>query len=296
MLEKVKLIGDTHFGKVFKTGVPYERRGEIEEKFYEKFEKELNGSEEYVIHLGDLFDNVVVSFGTILRVYNLIKNASNSNKRFYFIRGNHDSQRNSLETSAFDILSVMFLNNLNVNFVTDYFYISDIKSLLIGWDYHNDNSEKIEEIIKEEKPDFVLGHFDEVLPDYLFSYTGKVYSGHIHNAHKSGNTTYVGSLLPLAFGEESDDSLMMTLTLDEFLSKREDEIKDKRIRVVLKEGETLQNVRNCLQLVLQNVKKEENVKLDVEMDSFDMRQLFKEELPEEIFEEMYNEYVGLLEC
>ena len=59
----------------------------------------------------------------------------------------------------------------------------------------------------------------------------------------------------------------------------EDDLRNKRIRVVLKEGESLPTDVNCLQLIGKKENKsetEDGVQLDVALEDFDFAKLFKE--------------------
>jgi hypothetical protein len=100
----------------------------------------------------------------------------------------------------------------------------------------------------------------------------------------------VGSLLPLAFGEEGDSTIMETVSLDELLSRNPEEIKNKRLRVLLNEGEELPDNIDCLQLIAKKSDITEVV-LDNEIEEVDMRKLFMEELgPSGLAEEIFARY------
>lgn len=288
----MKLIGDTHFGKKFKTGVPLNRRGELEEMFFTKFEKELNEPSDLVVQLGDLFDSVIVDLNTIDRVYNIINQAYNNSKRtqFFFIRGNHDAPRDSAQTSAFDILEKMCAPMRDrVNFV-----VSPVRwrnNIFVGWDYFRE--ETLRETFSKlnlSSSDYIFGHFEEPIEPVLLEIDNPVFSGHIHKAHTVGNVSFVGSLLPLAFGEEGDSTIMETVSLDELLSRDPEEIKNKRLRVLLNEGEELPDNIDCLQLIAKKSDITEVV-LDNEIEEVDMRKLFMEELgPSGLAEEIFARY------
>lgn len=287
------LIGDTHFGRKFKTGVPIHRRGELETLFYKKFEEALYQDEKLTIQLGDLFDSPIVDLDTIDSVFTLIHRASRlrPNREFIFIRGNHDASRNSAQATAFEILIEMCGRLENVHFVTDTLRLGN--NVFIGWDYHRE--EPLSETFKRadvKEDDVIFGHFEEPVDPYLLSVPNSVYSGHIHKKHDVGNIHFVGSLLPIAFGEESDDMIMETVTLDELKERDPESIKHKRIRVLLKEGEEAPDSLDCLQLIVKREDKEDNqIVLDVETECVDMRKLFDEELSESgMSEELYKKY------
>lgn len=289
----MNLIGDTHFGRKFKTGVPIHRRGELENLFYMKFAEALHQNANITIQLGDLFDAPVVDLDTIASVFVLIHRASTShpNREFIFVRGNHDASRDSAQATAFEILIEMCSKLENVHFVTDTFRLGN--NVFIGWDYHREEplSETFERAdVKPE--DIIFGHFEEPVDTYLLSIPNSVYSGHIHKKHDVGNVHFVGSLLPIAFGEESDDMIMETVTLGELRERDPESIKHKRIRVLLKDGEEVPDSLDCLQLIVKREEKEDNqIVLDVETECVDMRKLFDEELSESgMSEELYKKY------
>lgn len=288
----MKLIGDTHFGKKFKTGVPLNRRGELEEMFFAKFEKELNFDDRFVVQMGDLFDSVIVDLNTIDRVYNIIRNAYNNRKTtdFFFIRGNHDAPRDSAQVSAFDILEKMCAPMKDrVYFVVEPMRYNN--NVLVGWNYFRQETlREIFDRLQLSAKDSVFGHFEEPIEPVLLEIGNPVFSGHIHKAHTVGNVSFVGSLLPLAFGEEGDSSIMETVSLDDLLSRDPEEIKNKRLRVLLKEGEELPDNIDCLQLIAKKSDITEVV-LDNEIEEVDMRKLFMEELgPSGLAEEIFARY------
>ena len=90
-------------------------------------------------------------------------------------------------------------------------------------------------------------------------------------------TFFVGSLYPIAFGEESDDSEMITLTLNQYENMNNEELKNKRVRILLKEGETLPVEHDCLQLIGKKVNEEKDINLEVtQCEDCDFKQMFFE--------------------
>lgn len=294
----VKLIGDTHLGKEYKTGVPLNRRGEREELFFREFEKQLNIDSLVVVQLGDLFDSFVVGLDVINRVYVTIKKAAGyaRDKTFIFLQGNHDCSRDSSRTSAFYILSVLCNGLKNVIFVLDEPY--NFRNLFItSWSY----SKTVKELVNNVEYDkIILGHFEEPCDPYLLSLPNKIYSGHIHKKHKTGNIDFVGSILPIAHGEESDDSLFETLELNELMKRSPETLKNKCLRVLLKEGETLPIGIDCLQMIAKREEKEHstNIKIELNLDSLNIEDLFNECLKDcslTLRESLYEEYLRLKE-
>lgn len=267
------LLGDVHLGRTFKNGVPLDRRGEIEELFFKTFEEKLNTQNcTCLIQLGDLFDSPVVSFDVLMRAKRIIENVKD--KELYFIAGNHDLHRNPKNVPAIRVLAALLSNQSNVHFVIDQPVRLD-EMLLVPWSYEKDFSEQF----KESGVRTLLGHFEEPLKPEIMAFNGDVYSGHIHKAHKVAHVNFVGSILPIAFGEENDNTVMETVDLRTLSEMSEDDLRNKRIRVVLKEGESLPTDVNCLQLIGKKENKsetEDGVQLDVALEDFDFAKLFKE--------------------
>lgn len=292
----VKLIGDTHLGKEYKTGVPLNRRGEREALFFKEFERQLFTSACVVVQLGDLFDSFIVSLDVINKTYETIKKAATSapERTFIFLQGNHDCSRDSAKTSAFYILSVLCNELKNVIFVLN--EPINFKDLfIVPWSYTKPLKTMLEGVVKDK---YVLGHFEEPCDPYLLSLPNKVYSGHIHKKHTTGNITYVGSLLPIAHGEESDDSLFETVDLRAVLERSPESLKNKCVRVILKEGETLPVGIDCLQLIAKREEKEEttNIKVDLDLESFKIEDIFNECLKDcslTLRESLYSEYLKI---
>ena len=294
------LIGDTHFGKRFKTGVPLNRRGEIEQEFYNRFKELLGSNTELIVQLGDLFDSTIVDLETIMHVYEIIGKAAlaKPNTTFVFIRGNHDSSRNeTVNWTAFDTLIKMCARFHNIVFVKDVKRIGN--KVFIGWDYFRDKPlSKVFEEVNLNETDEIFGHFEEPIDEAFWGIHNIVYSGHIHKKHFNEPIIYVGSILPIAFGEESDTAIMETVTLQELLDKKPEEIKHKRVRVILKEGETLPTDIDCLQLISKQEEVNEidgEVLLDTDIQEMDMKKLFEEELClSGLAEQLFDKYIKKL--
>ena len=67
---RIQIIGDPHFGKTFKTGVPTSKIGIREEYQLNTFKELLNTSDiDHFIIMGDLFDKFVVNNEILIKVY-----------------------------------------------------------------------------------------------------------------------------------------------------------------------------------------------------------------------------------
>lgn len=262
--KEVKVISDLHFGRKFRTGVSLDRRGEIEKMIEDSFVQELKTVGEYqtLIIAGDLFDSPFVDTDTIFKVYEHLKDLIGA---VYLIAGNHDLSRDPTKKTAWDILKEMLSGNPYIKMIKDEPFYDKIRDiLLVPWDCE----EKVtEEQVK--KANFIIGHFElnslSKMPE--IPHTTLVISGHYHLPQKSYGIQYVGSILPLTFGEYdiyNDFEYMRTLTLSEYEEQKES-LKNVRVRIRLKQGEELPIEDNiALQLVGVNDIEESELSLKVE--------------------------------
>lgn len=290
--EKFSMITDTHFGRVFKEGVPLNRRGEYENKIISDFERFLSSNvSSIIIHGGDLFESPYVSNEVLMDVYTVITMSLREDKDYYFIAGNHDIPKDQLMivNSSFYILSKLFENYCNVHFVFEPEIVED-NILLIPYSHYKEFTDTIPENV-----DYVIGHFEDPVPANVAYYDGHKYSGHFHKRHITPDGTFfIGSFYPIAFGEETGKDVMETMTLEEYHKRDEEELKDKRIRIILKDGEELPVQHPCLQLI---GKKEIKEDLDIEVKSesdFDFKELFYECLKDcKNVDELWRRYLEL---
>lgn len=277
--ENVSVITDTHFGRTFKEGVSLDRRGEYEAKILDDFGEFLSHPQtNIVVHAGDLFDTPEVNYEVLLKVYSKIRNAALENPLvcYYFIAGNHDLNRDDSknEHCSFRLLQILLKTERNVEFVLENLVVRRDNAVidLFPWDYKN------EEFKVYPEANYVIGHFNDPVPEAIANFKGIKLSGHFHKRHLTADGTFfVGSLYPIAFGEESDDSEMITLTLNQYENINNEELKNKRVRILLKEGETLPVEHDCLQLIGKKVNEEKDINLEVtQCEDCDFKQMFFE--------------------
>ncbi len=277
--ENVSVITDTHFGRTFKEGVSLDRRGEYEAKILDDFgEFLLHPQTNLIVHAGDLFDTPEVNYEVLLNVYNKIRNAALENPSvcYYFLAGNHDLNKDDSknEHCSFRLLQILLKTERNVEFVFENSLVrrNNIVFDLFPWDYKN------EEFKVSPEANYVIGHFNDPVPEAIANFVGIKLSGHFHKRHLAvDGTFFVGSLYPIAFGEESDDSEMITLTLNQYENMNNEEFKNKRVRILLKEGETLPVEHDCLQLIGKKMSEEKDINLEVtQCDDCDFKQMFFE--------------------
>ena len=277
--ENVSVITDTHFGRTFKEGVSLDRRGEYEAKILDDFgEFLLHPQTNIVVHAGDLFDTPEVNYEVLLKVYSKIRNAALENPLvcYYFIAGNHDLNRDDSknEHCSFRLLQILLKTERNVEFVLENLVVRRDNAVidLFPWDYKN------EEFKVFPEANYVIGHFNDPVPEAIANFKGIKLSGHFHKRHLTADGTFfVGSFYPIAFGEESDNSEMITLTLNQYENMNNEELKNKRVRILLKEGETLPVEHDCLQLIGKKVSEEKDINLEVtQCEDCDFKQMFFE--------------------
>lgn len=293
--ENVSVITDTHFGRTFKEGVSLDRRGEYEAKILDDFgEFLLHPQTNIVVHAGDLFDTPEVNYEVLLKVYSKIRNAALENPLvcYYFIAGNHDLNRDDSknEHCSFRLLQILLKTERNVEFVLENLVVRRDNAVidLFPWDYKN------EEFKVFPEANYVIGHFNDPVPEAIANFKGIKLSGHFHKRHLTADGTFfVGSFYPIAFGEESDNSEMITLTLNQYENMNNEELKNKRVRILLKEGETLPVEHDCLQLIGKKVSEEKEVNLEVtQCEDCDFKQIFFECLKDcKLRDELWTAYL-----
>ena len=293
--ENVSVISDTHFGRTFKEGVSLDRRGEYEAKILDDFgEFLLHPQTNIVVHAGDLFDTPEVNYEVLLKVYSKIRNAALENPLvcYYFIAGNHDLNRDDSknEHCSFRLLQILLKTERNVEFVLENLVVRRDNAVidLFPWDYKNEEFKVFPEV------NYVIGHFNDPVPEAIANFKGIKLSGHFHKRHLTADGTFfVGSFYPIAFGEESDDSEMITLTLNQYENMNNEELKNKRVRILLKEGETLPVEHDCLQLIGKKVSEEKDINLEVtQCEDCDFKQMFFECLKDcKLRDELWTAYL-----
>lgn len=109
----IKLLGDVHLGKRFKTNVPLHRRGDRERMQWAEFEAHLNDVEAGDVHIqvGDLFDEAIVPYGVIYRAAQTYARSAMLHPMVTYIlyRGNHDASRDVEKVTAFQMLSLIHI-------------------------------------------------------------------------------------------------------------------------------------------------------------------------------------------
>ena len=287
----LKILGDPHLGRRFENNVPLHRRGEREQLVWAQFEQELDPKgHELHIMMGDLFDKAIVPYTVVLRAARLYQEAALSNPKTTFIvmRGNHDASRDLEAVSAFDVFRHLVRHVRNIEVVRS-FYRHDAATIY-GWV----PVETADELVNRLPPTPglpVFGHWDtdarysggNLIPTVSLAKLGvtQVFTGHIHKSDqftRDGLTVVqTGSMQPYAHGEEVNDDLYVTLSLEDVKDKDADWLKDRCVRVLLEPGEVFDLEIDCLQLVLKrasDVGDDEGI--EVSLGEFDLNTIYSE--------------------
>ena len=145
------------------------------------------------------------------------------------------------------------------------------------------NYDHLEQFITNEV-DTVFGHFDvvdfgghNVVPTKLFSKhgIGLVVNGHDHLARVEWRDdveiVVTGSMQPYTHAEDRTGELYVTATLEELQNL---DVKNKNVRVLLKDGEALPEDLDCLSLTAKRVAVDETVTVDTtEFESLDVKDM-----------------------
>lgn len=277
---EVEWLGDPHLGRKFETGVPLHRRGEREHMQREVFLKSvMNTTADVHVTMGDLFDKFIVAPEVVLFAAHAYMRAAeqNPNTQYIILRGNHDVSRNADKASSWDLFCALVYDHGSI-WAIDHEPAKYENMLFVPYDAFSYDG--LEEYLSEEI-DTVFSHFDivdfgghNVIPSELFSRNGVrlVVNGHDHLArveHLHGVEVIVtGSMQPYTHAEDQKGDLYVTVSLEELATL---DVKNKNVRVLLKEGETLPDDIDCLSIVAKRVTTDENVTVDTtEFDSLDL--------------------------
>lgn len=256
--KKIQTIGDVHLGRVYANGVPLHMRGTMENLQREKFKTLLAiDTVEFTVLVGDLFDSFVVDPADVDFAANSLLSAARGspNRRFVVLGGNHDESKDLTRVSSFDNFKLIVSEAKlpNIDLIVEPRTIEGLG--FISWSAKYSAKELAEKLVAQGKQlDAVFGHWDVVLPSHANHYnmvpteqlktiTKKVVTGHVHKPEvieRDGiELTLVGSILPLAHGEEiPEDEMFYTITRKDY---DEDPKKYDRkfVRFVLGEDEDL---------------------------------------------------------
>jgi len=285
----VHLIGDPHLGRKFEVGVPSHRRGEREAKQMQHFRNELAHDSHIVVIMGDVFDHPYVSLATIEETANALLSTAEHNPDVVFIvlAGNHDLPRNLSAIGAFhDLVQRIRDRFSNLHILRSPTMIHNLA--LFPWEWNRRADDQAKEL-DLDKAEVAIGHWDlkefDGHDDHLAPVAQlghlPMYSGHYHvpgDYIVNGVTVHcTGSMEPYAHDQDPDNTLYLTMTLNELLSKDANEIKDKCVRVLLQPGQDLPEI-DCLALTHKRVRDEDSATEVVSLDTFDWSSIVAERL------------------
>lgn len=307
MLQNVKIIGDPHIGRVWKTGVPLHRMGDREQLQFDKFQEELmDGATNYpiTIILGDLFDKHTVPNDVLLSVYRTIEHYFGKDAdsgELYIIQGNHDVTRNASRVSSFDVLYSLLSGCDKVCMVIEptEIHYQNRDYLLMPFDPFCTAAEALARAdLDHHLFNAVLGHWDledygsgntdNVVPiDLLKQMTQCVITGHVHTPATKlidGVTVKAwGSMQPMSHAEDPDGVLYQTMTLEGVemaQSINPDFFRNCHLRITLgPDEEPLAEPVDCLSLTYKR-EKAEAPEIEVNVDEFSFGGIFDEVMAE----------------
>lgn len=288
----VHFLGDVHLGKSFQTGTPLSRRGDREAMQWVQFILHLNTVEPGDIHIqvGDLFDRFQVSYDI---TYNTAKVYRDAAKRhplttFVILRGNHDASRDLERVSSFDVFEGLVDICDNIIVVTDKpCYLPGF--VFLPWSPEINSSQMVDLVSHSGGFDKAVGHYDVVaigdtsnlVPAEALKALGvkHIYTGHDHLPRELEigglPVTVIGSMQPYSHGEDPDEKIYVTRTLDQVLAAP-DSFRDKCLRVILQPDEVFDVQIDCLSLQISRSKVEGEDLQKVDFEAFDLEDLFKQ--------------------
>lgn len=291
-MTNIDIMGDPHLAKTFVHGVPLHRRGDREAMVWDAFRANLAAAESDLhVCMGDLFERPIVPYDAILKAADIYRNAASDKPqtRFVILRGNHDCLVRDLErASAFDLFARLVSDVPNVIVISDVVMIDGY--VFVGYDPVTPLADRITDDHRGAKAAFFhaetegYGKDFNVIPFEKLAELDirQVYNGHEHKPARftkhDVDVTVVGSLQPYAHGEETDDTLYVTLALSEL--ETAGELTNKCVRILLEPGETLDQEIDCLQLTIKRQVDTDAEIGEVTLGEFDIDALFKQAFAE----------------
>lgn len=297
------LIGDPHLGKRFENGVPLDRRGEREARQFEKFLAELDADCDINIMVGDLFDHPQVAMSTILAAAEAYQFASERRPQtqFFVMAGNHDRSRQLNTIGAWEIFRKMVVGRYDNVFVVD--TVGKVETIaFVPWEWgkpvaeaiderfttHHENVE-VELVVLHHDLESFGGNTDYMVPAKLimerFPNCQKIITGHWHlegdYVVDGVPVACTGSLEPYTHAEDPDGELYVSLTLEQLQARDPADLKDKCVRVFLRDGEELPVGLDCLQLTgkrIADIGADPDTDIVERMGAFDWQAILDEHL------------------
>ena len=316
VMNQIQTVGDCHLGRVFKTNVSLDRRGEYEktqmvafrELLFTPRPEEVPPTRFIRTQVGDLFDKAVVSNQVLLETLKVLQEYEKKcAEPLYIISGNHDDSKSTTEPTSWDILAEFFCKSSMVQFVKEWqvHKFPDGRDVLfVGWNIHQSVAQAFLEAEEAGyKPDMVICHLDRISygnEDNVIPYDFlrakeiiSVVSGHEHKPYQfwEGEMQVIGtgSLLPYSHAEDPDGDYYVTFRsfqdIKDLNYHQIAELNDKHVRVYIEPehmDDFLALEMNCLSL---QVNKAETLNVDeavteVVTESYNAKEIWERSLTE----------------
>lgn len=309
-------MGDAHLGRKFIEFVPLHRRGHREHMVMTDFKAKLREcTSELFVQVGDLFDGFSVDDAVVLEAALSLRNEAKENegKRVYvFYRGNHDASKDTNKASSFDVFAELLHGSPNVHVLKRPEVIT-MKSTgqmfgFIPWSPFRSSTELAYDLIEYARPlmktkgieklDTVYGHWDvdsfggsdfNLVPTAMLkNITDKIVTGHVHTptafVRDGIEVTVTGSMQPYSHGEDPVGLYYKTIPFETYQNYGPTELawcRNLNLRILVKEGENPEPC-DCLSFrtkkVTEKAEADEAPDLDVQIEDFNMDNLFRETL------------------
>jgi DNA repair exonuclease SbcCD nuclease subunit len=213
----IGLICDTHFC--------FKKSNKIYHDYFERFYNEVffptlqDRRIEYVIHLGDAFDNRkgVDYWGLEWAQRVFYDKLRDMNITLYQICGNHDAEKKT--TNKYNSIDTLLRDYSNIIRITEpeEYIIDDLNCLFIPW-ICKENEEKTFNLIQKSTAKVIFGHLElsgfTLFPGILqtngmsiekFQKYDKVFSGHYHTKSNDGRIYYIGNPYQMFWSDVDDE-------------------------------------------------------------------------------------------
>lgn len=273
-------LGDPHLGREFCKGVAPARRGEREAMIRCDFVRQLNpNGAEIHICMGDLFNEVKVSYETVMAAFLAYADASMKypKTKFMILQGNHDKSRDSTVVAAWDIFRVMVHPLKNVCCVVE--PKSHGRYGFLPWHPTKTAAEQLAALgdCREKGIDVLFGHWDtdprteshNLIPTEAMAEEGILvaYTGHIHKpdtfVRHGVMVCVVGSMQPYAQGEDGGQCPLVQYRsfcingLEDELIDNPKALQNACVRLVLEPGEPMpETIPECRSFDVQRLRPE----------------------------------------
>lgn len=298
---RVWLIGDPHLGRRFENGVPLHRRGERELAQMRKFKAELETDCDINIMVGDLFDHPQVSVAVIIEAVAAYERAAahRPQTQFFAMAGNHDRSRQLNSAGAWELFRKIIEGRFPNVFVVD--TVGQVETIaFVPWEWGKPVAEAIEERFPEREVEIELvvlhhdlesfgGNTDYMVPAKLiaerFPNCRRIVTGHWHLEGEYEidkiPVACTGSLEPYTHAEDPNGEIYVSLTLEQLASLPAESLRDKAVRVFLRDGEELPVDLDCLQLTgkrITELEADPEASVAEKLGSFDWQAILDEHL------------------